>query len=77
MMGELDLDGKLYPIKGVLAMAMQAKADGFLGILLPNENAAEAALVDDMNIYCFEYLTEVVDFMETLKQDPPSKELDC
>ena len=56
MMGELDLDGKLYPIKGVLAMAMQAKADGFLGILLPNENAAEAALVDDMNIYCFEYL---------------------
>ena len=57
-MGELGLDGKLYPIKGVLAMAMQAKADGYLGILLPTENAAEAALVDDMNIYCFENLNE-------------------
>ena len=63
MMGELGLDGKLYPIKGVLAMAMQAKADGYLGILLPNENAAEASLVDDIDIYCFEHLTEVVDFI--------------
>lgn len=73
MMGELGLDGKLYPIKGVLAMAMQAKADGFLGILLPNENAAEAALVDDMNIYCFEHLTEVVDFIGNPKARSPIK----
>jgi magnesium chelatase family protein len=69
MMGELGLDGKLYAIKGVLAMAMQAKADGFLGIILPRENAAEAQLIDNLDIYCFEHLAEVVAFIEmpTLK----------
>lgn len=64
MMGELGLDGKLYPIKGVLAMAMQAKLDGFLGILLPSENAEEASLVDHLAIYCFDHLKEVIDFFE-------------
>ena len=73
MMGELGLDGKLYPIKGVLAMAMQAKADGYLGILLPNENAAEASLVDDIDIYCFEHLTEVVDFIAQPDTKSPIK----
>jgi magnesium chelatase family protein len=63
MMGELGLDGKLYAIKGVLAMAMQAKADGYLGILLPRGNAAEAQLIDDFNIYCFDQLSEVVAFI--------------
>lgn len=64
MMGELGLDGKLYAIKGVLAMAMQAKADGYMGILLPRENAAEAQLVDHLDIYCFDQLSEVVAFIE-------------
>lgn len=64
MMGELGLDGKLYAIKGVLAMAMQAKADGYMGILLPRENAAEAQLVDHLDIYCFDQLSEVVTFIE-------------
>ena len=73
MMGELGLDGKLYPIKGVLAMAMQAKADGYLGILLPNENAAEAVLVDELDIYCFEHLTEVVEFITQPNTKSPIK----
>ncbi len=64
MMGELGLDGKLYAIKGVLAMAMQAKADGYLGILLPRDNAAEAILVNDLDIFCFDHFTEVVAFIE-------------
>jgi magnesium chelatase family protein len=73
MMGELGLDGKLYPIKGVLAMAMQAKADGYLGILLPRDNAAEAVLIEQLDIYCFDHLTEVVHFIGNPSSKTPIK----
>ena len=69
MMGELGLDGKLYPIKGVLAMAMQAKAEGYLGMLLPVGNESEACLVEQLDIFCFTHLTDVVHFF----RDPNSK----
>lgn len=80
MMGELGLDGKLHPIKGVLAMAIQAKAEGFLGILIPNENAAEAGMVDELAIFGFDHISEVVEFFKypgnknpfKKKQLPPS-----
>ena len=73
MMGELGLDGKLYAIKGVLAMAMQAKADGYLGILLPKENAEEAQLVDGLDIFCFEQFIDVVAFIERPDLTSPLK----
>lgn len=73
MMGELGLDGKLYAIKGVLAMAIQAKADGYSGILLPSENASEAQLVDHLDIYCFDQLAEVVAFIENPHLKSPLK----
>ena len=62
MMGELSLDGSLQPIKGALPIAVQARKDGFKGLLLPKENAREAAIVNDLDVYGINNLNEVVDF---------------
>ena len=62
-MGELGLDGSLYPIKGILAMAMQAQAEGFTAMIIPTQNAAEALMVDGIPVYAFSSLNEVVYFL--------------
>ncbi len=62
MMGELSLDGSLRPIKGALPIAIQAKEEGFEGILLPKQNADEAAVVEGINVYAIENIRDVVDF---------------
>jgi len=62
IMGELSLDGELRPIKGVLPIAIQAKKEGFKGIILPAENAMEAAVVGDFKVYGVKSITEVIDF---------------
>src|SRR5690606_33157209 len=50
MLGELSLDGDIQPIKGVLPIALQAKQDGFKGVILPVSNGREAAVVQDMEV---------------------------
>jgi magnesium chelatase family protein len=62
MMGELSLDGSLMPIKGALPITATARKDGFKGIVLPTQNAREAALVNDIDVYGVSSLNEVVDF---------------
>ena len=62
ILGELSLDGALKPMKGILPIALQAKKEGFKGIILPKENAMEAAIVDGLDIYGMETLKEVVGF---------------
>jgi len=57
------LDGSLYPIKGILAMAMQAKEEGFTAMIIPTQNAAEALMVEGIPIYAFSCLNEVVHFL--------------
>lgn len=64
LMGELSLDGDLRPIKGVLPMAIQAKKDGFRGLILPAENALEAAVVKGLEVRSAKTLKEVIDFFE-------------
>lgn len=64
IMGELSLDGKLRPIKGVLPIAIQAHKEGFKGFILPADNAREAAIVDGLNVYPVGTLKEAVDFLE-------------
>ncbi|GGF65015.1 YifB family Mg chelatase-like AAA ATPase [Wenyingzhuangia marina] len=64
IMGELSLDGSLQPIKGVLPIAIEAKNQGFKGMVLPTENAKEAALIDDFEVYGLENLSEVIDFLD-------------
>ena len=60
--GELALDGTLRPIKGALSMALSARQQGKRGILVPLENAKEAAVVDGVDVYAVGSLTEAVGF---------------
>jgi len=64
IMGELSLDGGVLPIKGALPIAIQAVKDGFKGILLPIQNAKEAAIVKDLEVYGIENLRQLVSFLE-------------
>ncbi len=61
VMGELSLDGLLRPIKGALPIAIQSRKELFKGIILPKENAKEAAIVNDLNIYGVKNLKEAID----------------
>jgi magnesium chelatase family protein len=62
IMGELSLDGGLQPIKGALSIAIQARKDGFKGFILPKQNAREAAIVNDLEVYGAENISEVAGF---------------
>lgn len=64
IMGELALDGKLRPIKGVLPIAIQARKEKFKGFILPADNASEAAIVEGLEVYPVATLDEAVDFLE-------------
>ncbi|MCM1169441.1 MAG: YifB family Mg chelatase-like AAA ATPase [Bacteroides sp.] len=62
IMGELSLDGSLRPIKGVLPFAIEARKQGFKGLILPMKNAPEAAMVGGIPVYGSENLGQVVRF---------------
>jgi magnesium chelatase family protein len=62
IMGELSLDGSLQPIKGALPIAIQARTEKYKGLILPKENAREAALVNNLDVYGVSNIKEVVDF---------------
>jgi magnesium chelatase family protein len=72
IMGELGLDGNILPIKGVLPIAIQAVKDGFKGMLVPKANAEEAAIVNDLDIYGFETLMEVINFLNGVELINPT-----
>lgn len=63
MMGELSLDGTLLPIRGVLPMAITARAKGFKRMIVPKANATEAAVVNNIEVYGADSLREVVEFI--------------
>lgn len=64
VMGELSLDGGVRPIKGALPIAIEAKAKGYKGLILPAANAREAAIVNGLTVYGVEHLLDVVDLMK-------------
>lgn len=63
IMGELSLDGSLQPIKGALPIAIQARNEGFKGFILPYQNAKEAAIVNNLEVYGVENIKQVIDFL--------------
>ena len=70
VMGELSLDGRIKPIHGILPMAINAVRDGFRSIIVPRENAREAAVVDGLTVYAADTLSQVIAFLtgaETLQ----------
>jgi len=64
IMGELSLDGGMQPLKGALPIAVQAKKEKFKGIILPVQNAAEASIVDGLEVYGVSGITEVIGFLQ-------------
>ncbi|OIO99526.1 MAG: magnesium chelatase [Bacteroidetes bacterium CG2_30_33_31] len=64
MMGELSLDGSLLPIKGTLSMAIEARKQGYKGLIVPMENANEGAIVNNLEIYGASSLNEVINFFD-------------
>ncbi len=64
MMGELSLDGNLKPIAGALPMAVKARDDGFGALIVPWENAREAAVVEGLTVYGARCLRDVVDHFD-------------
>lgn len=62
IMGELSLDGSLRPIKGALPIAIKAREEQFKGFILPDDNAREAAIVNNIDIYGMQTIGDVIDF---------------
>ncbi len=71
--GELSLDGKIKPVKGALSMAIKARELGLKGLILPAENAGEAAVVNSVPVYGFENLPELIEFFRGIKAIEPTR----
>lgn len=72
IMGELSLDGTILPIRGALPIAIQARKEKFKGIILPKQNAREAAIVNQLEVIGVENLVELVEFLEGRKKIEPT-----
>ena len=62
MMGELSLDGSIQPIKGALPIAIKAREENFEGLIIPQQNAREAAVVNQLKVYGVSNIKEVIQF---------------
>lgn len=71
LLGELSLDGSLRPVAGVMAMAAAAPQLGVTGLIVPVDNAQEAAVVPDLSVYGFKTVTEVVEFLNSPDKREP------
>lgn len=71
--GELSLDGKLKPIRGALSMAMTARELALKGVILPEENAPEAAVVQGIPVFGFKTLPEVIESLKNGNLRRPCK----
>lgn len=66
--GELSLNGKLNKVKGILPMCIEAKRLGIKNVILPEENAKEAAIVKDINVIPANNLKQVINFLNGVEQ---------
>ena len=72
IMGELSLDGTILPIRGILPMAIKARAQGFKGFIVPRANAREAAVVNDLDVLGVDNIFEVVNFFNGMEAISPT-----
>ena len=72
IMGELSLDGSLQPIRGALPIAIKAREEGYKYLILPKENAKEAAIVDDLEVLGVENILEVINHFNDDKKIEPT-----
>lgn len=71
IMGELNLDGTIRPIKGALPIAITTCKEGFKGLILPKQNSREAAIVNNLNVYGASHINEVIQFFRDEHSLPP------
>ena len=72
IMGELGLDGNLMPIKGALPIAIKARELGYEGFILPRQNAREAAVVNNLNVYGVDNIVQVIRFLNGEEELEPT-----
>ena len=65
IMGELSLDGEIRSIKGALPIAIQARKEGFKGLIVPKVNEKEAGMVNNLEVYGINHINEVIQFFES------------
>ena len=63
IVGELSLDGSLQPVRGALPIAIRARKEKFKGLIVPAQNVREAAVVNNLEVYGMENLTDVINFL--------------
>ncbi|MDQ6609664.1 MAG: YifB family Mg chelatase-like AAA ATPase [Bacteroidota bacterium] len=68
IMGELSLDGEVRSIKGALPIAIQARKEGFKGLIVPTANAKEAGMVNNLQVYGVDHIKDVIAFFESGEQ---------
>src|ERR1035438_1067428 len=64
LVGELSLDGTLRPVRGVLSIAVCARRRGILNLIVPADNAAEAAVTEGVKVFGMRHLAEVVSYLQ-------------
>ena len=72
LMGELSLDGTILPIKGALPMAIKARELGFKGLIVPQANVYEAAVVNNLDVLGVKHLSEVIEFFDGKRELEPT-----
>lgn len=72
MIGELGLDGSLKPVSGILSVAIRARKEQFKGLFVPRENAREAAVVNNLDVYGMDSLADVISFLNGNDQYDPT-----
>ena len=72
MVGELGLDGRLQPVRGALPIAIRARAEKYKGLIVPNQNIREAAVVNQLEVYGMDTLMDVVQFFNGAKTQEPT-----
>lgn len=73
ILGELSLDGSINHIKGVMPLIISAIQDGHKKFIIPSKNAKEASFISGIEVYAFDKLNEVADFLAGVKQCEPLK----
>ena len=72
LVGELGLDGQLQPIRGTLPIAIRARAEKFKGLIVPEQNIREAAVVNNLEVYGMSSLMDVIDFFNQCRHFEPT-----
>lgn len=71
IMGELNLDGTVHPIRGALPIAIAARKEGFKGLIVPKQNCREAGMVNSLPVFGVGHLTDLINFLNDEKSLQP------